>query len=535
MSWFCKSSVNLNEIEQANQYLRQLELSFVDLNNTKKDFYKFPFLSKLNLSHSNIHYLDKYAFLRSPNLFSLDLSWNNLEKLQENTFFGLSRLSELILLGNDKLRFIDALSFDGLSNLPNLRLIDTKIEKLPDFSFRGLSSLKLLDLSNGEIGDINDETFAGLLNLEELDISKNDIGKVNSKTFAPLTQLIKLTGDEFRFCCLSPQVDKANCKPAADAISSCNDLMRENYLRAFLWVFGLMACLGNAFVLIWRFKDIMKTPNSMIISNLALFDFLMGFYMLIIASVDIYLKGRYIEYDKQWRSHWLCKTSGFLATLSSEGSVCTLALMTLDRVINIVNPLSTKKLTIKSTFVTLFGVWLLVFIISILPLFPIDYFGTNFYGRSGVCVSLPLTADRPAGWQYSAAIFLGFNFVCFVIIAGGYFYMYRIINSSSSSLGSSQRRNQIAVARKIMLIILTDFVCWLPIIIIGFVAVSGTEISGDVYAFVIVFVLPINSALNPLLYTISSIRGPAKKTRKGKNSQGPNSATVNFPIFYFPN
>lgn len=35
---------------------------------------------------------------------------------------------------------------------------------------------------------------------------------------------------------------------------------------------------------------------------------------------------------------------------------------------------------------------------------------------------------------------------------------------------------------------------------------SGFDIPGDIYAWVIVFILPINSAINPILYTISSIR-----------------------------
>ena len=39
----------------------------------------------------------------------------------------------------------------------------------------------------------------------------------------------------------------------------------------------------------------------------------------------------------------------------------------------------------------------------------------------------------------------------------------------------------------------------------GFAALNGTVISGDVYAWVIVFVLPVNSALNPILFTISSL------------------------------
>lgn len=41
-------------------------------------------------------------------------------------------------------------------------------------------------------------------------------------------------------------------------------------------------------------------------------------------------------------------------------------------------------------------------------------------------------------------------------------------------------------------------------------ALLGQDISGDVYAWVIVFVLPVNSALNPFLYTFS---GLCKKKR----------------------
>jgi hypothetical protein len=40
----------------------------------------------------------------------------------------------------------------------------------------------------------------------------------------------------------------------------------------------------------------------------------------------------------------------------------------------------------------------------------------------------------------------------------------------------------------------------------GMLALTGTYISGEVYAWIAVFVLPINSALNPFLYTFSSIR-----------------------------
>jgi hypothetical protein len=42
-------------------------------------------------------------------------------------------------------------------------------------------------------------------------------------------------------------------------------------------------------------------------------------------------------------------------------------------------------------------------------------------------------------------------------------------------------------------------------ILLGMMALNGHEISGDVYAWAAVFILPVNSALNPILYTLSAI------------------------------
>ena len=48
--------------------------------------------------------------------------------------------------------------------------------------------------------------------------------------------------------------------------------------------------------------------------------------------------------------------------------------------------------------------------------------------------------------------------------------------------------------------------CVLPGCVTGVAALAGTSITGEVYAWVVVFVLPINSAINPVLYTISVIK-----------------------------
>jgi len=61
-----------------------------------------------------------------------------------------------------------------------------------------------------------------------------------------------------------------------------------------------------------------------------------------------------------------------------------------------------------------------------------------------------------------------------------------------------------SIGSRMVFIVLTDFCCWIPIIIIGIASLLGMEAPPSVYAWVAVFVLPLNSALNPVLYTIST-------------------------------
>lgn len=52
------------------------------------------------------------------------------------------------------------------------------------------------------------------------------------------------------------------------------------------------------------------------------------------------------------------------------------------------------------------------------------------------------------------------------------------------------------------LIIITNFLCWFPVIIMGFMALGGIHIPGAAYSWIAVLVLPLNSATNPLIYTL---------------------------------
>ncbi|XP_072014585.1 G-protein coupled receptor GRL101-like [Amphiura filiformis] len=279
-----------------------------------------------------------------------------------------------------------------------------------------------------------------------------------------------------------------------------------------MWILGISAIIGNAFVLLQRLRPNKSGRSNNIrvqgimIGHLALADSLMGVYMLIIASADVYYRDRYAFFAENWQTSLLCKIAGFLSVISSESSVFFMMVISLDRFINIVFPFQRFLiLRPKSAQIYACTIWFITFTISIIPVLARGYFGNAFYGRSTVCLALPLTTDRPQGWQYSSTVFVGFNLTAFIIMTACYVSIYFKAKTSSlrAGRGSEAQSNQIQLALRMSFLVFSDMCCWMPIIVMGILSLTrAVEIPATSYAWTAVFVLPLNSSLNPYLYTI---------------------------------
>ena len=351
---------------------------------------------------------------------------------------------------------------------------------------------------------------------------------------------IRRHSDKYLFCCLVAGLETVTeCLPEADQFSSCADLMRNPTLRAFVWILGISALLGNAHVFYKRVSaskversragDIARVQN-IVVGNLAVADGIMGIYLLIIASADTLYRNQYAYYAEEWQTSAICKIAGILSVLSSEASVFFMAAISIDRFLCVLFPLSPFKLNHKSAKCISALIWIITFVLSVIPMMVSDIQDT-FYGRSSVCLALPLTSGRPKGWQYSVAIFLGLNFVAFAVILLSYVCIFIAIKLSSiqSGVGNQRRSQEYKLALRMSILVFSDMCCWMPIIIMGLISVTeSAEIPGTSYAWIAVFVLPLNSALNPYLYTFSARQKSSQKTYGGtKKGQTVSMAVTN--------
>ena len=128
----------------------------------------------------------------------------------------------------------------------------------------------------------------------------------------------------------------------------------------------------------------------------------------------------------------------------------------------------------------------------------------GYYSETSICMPRYFVTRGDNAWEYSLAI-ISLNFTFFMFIAVSYILIYkrsmkqRPINSESEA---KLRKQEVKMQKRIARIIVTDFACWIPICIIAFVKFGGINVGDIVYQITAVFLLPINSVLNPFLYTL---------------------------------
>lgn len=255
----------------------------------------------------------------------------------------------------------------------------------------------------------------------------------------------------------------------------------------------LLAMLGNGtvvFVLIFS-RSKMDVPRFLV-CNLAAADFFMGVYLGMLAVVDASTLGEFRMYAIPWQMSAGCQISGFLAVLSAELSVYTLAVITLERNYAITHAMHlNKRLSLRHAAYIMVVGWIFSLTMALLPLF-----GVSDYRKFAVCLPFE-TSNGAASMSY--VVFLMFiNGVAFLILMGCYLKMYCAIRGSQAWNSNDSR-----IAKRMALLVFTDFICWSPIAFLSLTAIFGWHLISLEQAKVFtVFVLPLNSCCNPFLYAI---------------------------------
>ncbi|KAL7730155.1 hypothetical protein ACLKA6_009420 [Drosophila palustris] len=413
--------------------------------------------------------------------------------------------------------------------LPNpavctLRLIGNPIKELSGKTFLYNKHLDALSLAHMPLSI--DRNLLESLNISFLNLTGIPFDRIDFNALNEIQKLKYLVFDSFYYCSMTPQV--MFCSPKTDGVSSLEDLLSKPSLRYSTWFMATLSIVGNMMVLWGRF--IYRDENvavTMVIRNLALADLLMGVYLAIIGVQDYRYRHEYHKVAHDWTNSWQCIATGTLAVSSSEVSMLILAFMSLERFLLIADPFrGHRSISIRIIFLSLLCIWLTGIGLAVTPVL-LWKSTTKFYGKnSGTCFPLHIHEAYSLGWQYSAIVFLGINLLLLIMIALLYTALLISIWRTRSATPLSLLDCEFAV--RFFFIVLTDVLCWAPIIAMKIWVFFQYNISNDIYAWLVVFILPLNSAVNPLLYTFTTpkyrnqilLRGWKKITSRKRTDTG---------------
>ncbi|XP_054259229.1 lutropin-choriogonadotropic hormone receptor-like [Macrosteles quadrilineatus] len=495
---------------------------------------------------------------------SLVINYNIIQEVDRGAF-NLSQIAKVSLKGNNALVFLHEYAFEGLKSLRHLDLSETAITSLPTEGLRDLEVLRVQETRSLKVFpsvykfELIREVYLTyayhccafrfpakhdiveyhkhqefIRKTEELChkpeesesphsrverswdnepwLTENDTAEIWGElqtaptplgaTSAPLGTFhqkvpVKPNHRIHALCGnLSKNYQEVLCYPAPDAFNPCEDIMGHWTLRAAVWVVAVLALFGNiAVILVLLSSRFRITVPKFLMCNLALADFCMGVYLLLIAVMDARSIGDYFNYAIDWQNGDGCRVAGFLTVFACELSIFTLAVITVERWYTITYAIHlNRRLKLSTAAKIMAGGWLYSTVMAVLPLV-----GVSSYSKTSIC--LPLENLKALDLSYLIILLL-FNGLAFAVICACYGRMYCSIRGGQDA-AASVTRSDMTVAKRMALLVFTDFACWAPIAFFGITALAGYPlIDVSKTKILLVFFYPLNSCANPYLYAL---------------------------------
>ncbi len=535
-------------------------------------------LELLDLYNNTLQDLEPNVIEGLMNLTTLVLSYNPLHHVHSDMFESLSQLTWLDLQ-NISLCEIPSDTFASLRSLERLFLSSNQLVSLPPDVFTHQTKLGDLTLDNNQLSHLSQNIFSSLAYLQLLNLSANNLNElpmlsrctslkllylqenpllwIHSEVFSGLNETMKLLVTNPAVCCYAASHVQCISDEIPSPFLTCERLLTFDFLQIIMWFISIFGIFGNitAMYIGYKQRQQRRKVQHLLITNLSISDLTMCIYLVILLSADLYYTDYFPLHSQSWRKSVLCRFAGALSVLSSEASTFFITLISIDRFFGIKYPFGSRRVSTSLARILSSILWTVAATFSITT-FVLSGDDTDIYRVSEVCVGLPIsksnlyntstvvitikygisinenihvpdqttmnTHDSSHVSMYlSIAMFTGLNLVCFSIVGFCYTAIFIEARKSTKDSGQSQRqKEEVRMALKMSVLVLSDFCCWVPVGILSILVQAGVvEVSPRAYAWIATFVLPINSALNPFLYTFvgfsfDKIKCPCKKSER---------------------
>ncbi|XP_065363548.1 allatostatin-A receptor [Calliphora vicina] len=272
----------------------------------------------------------------------------------------------------------------------------------------------------------------------------------------------------------------------------------------FFGIIGFAGLLGNALViLVVVANQQMRSTTNLLIINLAVSDILFVIFCVPFTATD------YVLPEWPFGNLW-CKFVQYMIVVTCHCSVYTLVLMSFDRFLAVVHPVTSMSLrTERNATLAIILAWILIITTAIPVALAHSVRIYQFHGHNyTACV---FSSDKEVwsllGFQLSfflSSYVAPLTLICFLYMG----MLARLWKSAPGCKPSAEsRKGKRRVTRMVVVVVLAFAICWLPIHVI--LVLKAFNLYGSSHVTVIIQIIShvlayTNSCINPILYAFLS-------------------------------
>ena len=425
------------------------------------------------LKHNNI-YKVCYIFTSKTILF-LDLSHNYVSSMKRYCFTDLY-FAKSMILHNNNITFVESHAFCDLIDLKHLDLSNNFLTKLHGTIIKGTTFLKLLILTNISTKYLDHNLLESI-----------NFGIIHT--------------NDYRLCCIA--ASQSQCTATIPWYISCNNLLPNLMMR---WSFIIMSILiivinGASIAIHLIVKS--NTAYFAYVAVVNISDVFCGVYLGIIWMSDRALNGDFILNEVAWRSGPICFLAFGILLYFTLINQLVLILLALSRLMIVINPLHSIFKSIRYAFGHAIAIYIMSSLLIAVPLLSLmlkkEVVPTN--------LCLPFIDPTRSIFTIKVLVWSVICSQCFTSIAITIFHfiLFKRLNENQDKLGRTTKNN-ISLLIQLIVVTFSNVLCWFPTNTIYIITMVLPVFSIDLIIWMTVFVVPLNSIINPFVFISTNLR-----------------------------
>ncbi|XP_026847156.1 allatostatin-A receptor [Drosophila persimilis] len=272
----------------------------------------------------------------------------------------------------------------------------------------------------------------------------------------------------------------------------------------FFGIIGFAGLLGNGLViLVVVANQQMRSTTNLLIINLAVSDILFVIFCVPFTATD------YVLPEWPFGNMW-CKFVQYMIVVTCHCSVYTLVLMSFDRFLAVVHPVTSMSLrTERNATLAIMCAWITIVTTAIPVALSHSVRIYQYRGNAGTACVFSTEEEVWSLVGFQVSFFLSsyvapLTLICFLYMG----MLARLWKSAPGCKPSAEsRKGKRRVTRMVVVVVLAFAICWLPIHVI--LVLKALNLYGGSHLSVIIQIIShvvayTNSCINPILYAFLS-------------------------------